>query len=195
MKRLAMLLAAAALAVLGLSACATGYVLDNEVQTFSSLQAMPAQPTYRFDRLPSQQANPTQATIEAMADGALHQAGLRRDDAAPRYSVQVSAHSARVLSPYADPWGWGGWGGWGQVGIGVGGPLFPRMESPWFRREVSVVMRELGSNRVVYETHARNSGPWLDDRAVLPRMFQAAMQGFPNPPPGPRRVDIYVGPS
>jgi hypothetical protein len=28
---------------------------------------------------------------------------------------------------------------------------------------------------------------------VLPVMFEAAMQGFPNPPPGPRRVDIRVG--
>jgi hypothetical protein len=24
-------------------------------------------------------------------------------------------------------------------------------------------------------------------------MFQAAMQGFPNPPPGPRRIDIQLG--
>jgi len=45
----------------------------------------------------------------------------------------------------------------------------------------------------VYETHASNDGPWLDNRTVLPAMFEAAMQGFPNPPPGPRRVDIQVG--
>jgi hypothetical protein len=28
---------------------------------------------------------------------------------------------------------------------------------------------------------------------VLPAMFDAAMQGFPTPPAGPRRVDIQVG--
>jgi hypothetical protein len=28
---------------------------------------------------------------------------------------------------------------------------------------------------------------------VFPVMFEAAMQGFPNPPAGPRRVDIRVG--
>jgi hypothetical protein len=43
---------------------------------------------------------------------------------------------------------------------------------------------------VVYETHARNDGPYTASKAVLPVMFQAALQGFPNPPQGPRRVDI-----
>ena len=69
------------------------------------------------------------------------------------------------------------------------------MQSPWFHRQVSVVLRDLATNRVVYETHAFNDGPWLDNRSVLPAMFQAAMQGFPTPPVGPRRVDIHVGPT
>ena len=200
MKRFASLAAAAMVATIALSGCATRFLLDNQVQSFTHLTALPAQPHYRFERLPSQQAaDPIQTAIETMADPALHKAGLRRDDAAPRYSVQVAARTSRMLSPYADPWDWGGWGGWGigfggrGVGIGLGGPLFPRMEQPWFRREVSVLVRELNGNRVVYETHARNEGPWLDDRTVLPRMFEAAMQGFPNPPVGPRRVDIHVG--
>jgi Domain of unknown function (DUF4136) len=199
MKRSASLCGAALLAAVALSGCATGFLLDNQVQTFTHLTALPAQPSYRFERLPSQQAaDPIQSAVETMADPALHKAGLRRDDAAPRYSVQVAARTGRMLSPYADPY-WGGWGGWGigfggrGVGIGIGGPLFPRMEQPWFHREVSVVVRELGTNRVVYETHARNDGPWLDDRTVLPVMFEAAMQGFPKPPEGPRRVDIHVG--
>lgn len=194
---LSLLLAAAAL-----SGCATSYLLDNEVQSFSHLTALPAPATYRFDRLPSQQADPAQAALEAMADPALHRAGLRRDDAAPRYSVLVSASASRVLSPYADPWdSWGGgWGGgWGfgygsRGGIGIGfGMPFGRMESPWYQRQVSVIIRELAGNRVVYETHARNDGPWLDNHAVLPAMFEAALQGFPTPPPGPRRVDIRLG--
>ena len=33
----------------------------------------------------------------------------------------------------------------------------------------------------------------LDNNSVFPAMFQAAMQGFPTPPAGPRRVDIQVG--
>lgn len=185
------------LAVVGLSGCATGFLLDNQVQTFSHLTAPPAPPTYRFERLPSQQADPAQSALEALADPALHRAGLRRDDAAPRYGVQVTARTAPVLSPYADPWDtWGGrWGlGFGGRGVGIGfGVPFGRMESPWFQREVSVVVRDLTSNQVVYETRAVNNGPWLDNRTVIPAMFEAALQGFPNPPAGPRRVDIQVG--
>lgn len=185
------------LAAVALSGCATGFLLDNQVQSFSHLTALPSPATYRFERTPSQQADPAQSALEALADPALHRAGLRRDDAAPRYSVQVSARTLRMLSPYADPWnGWGGgWGmglGSGGVGIGFGMP-FGRMESPWFQREVRVLMRELATNQVVYETSATNSGPWLDNRAVLPAMFDAAMHGFPTPPPGPRRIDIQVG--
>jgi len=182
-----------------LAGCANTYLLDNQVQSFSQLPALPAQPTYRFERSLSQQQDPAQPALEALADPSLYRAGLRRDDSAPRFSVQVSARTEQVLSPYADPywgpWGFGGWGvGFGgrHGAIGFGGP-FPRADSYWFRREVSVVLRELPANRVVYETHAVNDGPVLDNRVVLPAMFDAAMSGFPNPPPGPRRVDIQLG--
>jgi hypothetical protein len=173
-----------------LSGCAAGYLLDNNVQSFSGLAALPASPTYRFERLPSQQASPVQSQLEAFADPALFRAGLRRDDAAPNYSVQVTARVRPVLSPWADPWD--GWGRHRFMHPGFGAP-FRRIDQPWFEREVSVVMREIHSSRVVYETHAANDGPLGDDAAVFPAMFQAAMQGFPVAPQGPRRVDIQVG--
>lgn len=192
-----------AAAAVVLSGCASTYLLDNQVQSFSQLPAMPAPSTYRFERSLSQQADPAQQALENLADAALFKAGLRRDDAAPRFSVQVGARTERMLSPYADPywgpwgpWGWGG--GWGlgfggrHFGVGLGGP-WPHADSYWFHREVTVLVRELATNRVVYETHAINDGPWFDNRTVLPAMFEAAMQGFPNPPQGPRRVDIQVG--
>lgn len=198
MARIARFVFAACVAVF-LAGCATGYRLDNQVQSFSHLQGLPAQPTYRFERSLSQQADPAQQALEALADPALHKAGLRRDDANPRYSVQVAARVNRTLSPYYDPWdGWGWGGGWGvglsgrHMGIGFAGP-WPRADSYWFQREVSVIVRELATNRVVFETRAVNDGPLLDNRVVLPAMFEAAMQGFPNPPAGPRRVDIQVG--
>lgn len=199
MSRVFRLLAALAVA-LALAGCATGYVLDNQVQTYSHLPTVQPPLTYRFERLPSQvAAGPDQAQLEAMADAALHQAGFRRDDANPRYSVRVGARVQRMLSPYADPWdfpfgfGWGFGFGHRGIGIGLGGPLFPRTEPAWWHREASIIVRDLASNQVVYETHAVNEGPWLDSRTVLPAMFQAALQGFPNPPQGPRRVDIQVG--
>jgi hypothetical protein len=191
------------LVLAGLCGCATGYLLDNSVQTFAGAAAMPANPSYRFERLPSQQASPAQSQLEAMADPALFKAGFRRDDRSAQYSVLLSARVRRVMSPWADPWdGWGGgWGSpWGGgvsfmgpgVGFGFGGP-FPRMDQPWFQREVGVVVRELAGNRVVYETRATSDGPWGDSTSVLPAMFEAALQGFPNAPAGVRRVDIQVG--
>ncbi|MBI5277475.1 MAG: DUF4136 domain-containing protein [Burkholderiales bacterium] len=195
-----MRLAGAAILVLAgalLSGCATGFLIDSQVQSFSGLQAAPANPTYRFERLPSQQADAAQAQLEAMADQALFRAGFKRDDANPRYGVQVTARVQRMLSPYADPWdrgfGFGGFGSWfgrrGGVGIGLGSAWEPS----WFHREVNVIVRELAGNKVVYETRAVYDGPMMDNSAVLPAMFQAAMQGFPNPPQGPRRVDVHVG--
>ncbi|MEJ7928601.1 DUF4136 domain-containing protein [Ramlibacter sp. AN1015] len=186
------------------SGCATGYRVDAAVQSYSALQGLPASPTYRFEWLPSQRG-PEQAQLAALADQALFQAGLRRDDASPRFAVQVDVSGQRILSPWADPWygGWGGWGGgWGLgvganrgigIGLGFGAPFFPRPEPPWYHREVRVLVRDLSANQVVYESRAVNEGPWADSGAVLSAMFQAAMQGFPNPPQGVRRVDVQIG--
>lgn len=190
-------IALAGTAAVLLAGCATTYRLDNTVQSFSGLPALPATPTYRFERLPSQTVLPGHDQLEALADPALFKAGLRRDDASPRYTVQVSARVTRVLSPWPDPWmspyGWGpGWGpgwrpGWGPAWG------YPRTEQPWYIREVGIVVRDIASNKVVYETRANNDGPWLDSSVILAAMFDAALQGFPNPPQGPRRVDIVVG--
>ncbi|GAB2601707.1 hypothetical protein GCM10027034_38660 [Ramlibacter solisilvae] len=180
-----------AASVLALAGCASTYTLDNTVQSFSQLAEAPAPSTYRFERLPSQQ-HIDHAALEALADPALYQAGFRRDDNNPRYSVQVSASVVRVLSPWADPW-WNGWGwgyGYGRHYAFYG--MWSGMDYPWYHREVNVIIRDLSSNRVVYETRAINDGPWRDQTYVLPAMFQAAMQGFPVPPPGPRVVNIQL---
>ncbi|MDM0050237.1 DUF4136 domain-containing protein [Variovorax sp. J22R115] len=207
------LLAALALTA-SLTGCATRWVVDSDVRTFSKIETVPAASTYRFERLPSQQyEEAAQLQLEAMATAALEGVGLRRDDADPRYSALIGARVTTELSPWADPWlygggpwwgpgprfggawgygrGWGGWGGPGWYGGGWWGPAFPP-PSPWYAREVSIVLRELPSNRVVYETHARNDGPYTASEAVLPVMFQAALQGFPNPPKGERRVNIEI---
>jgi len=203
--------------VTGLAGCASTWVVDSDVNTFSKLGSVPVGASYRFERLPSQQAaEPQQSQLEAMADAALQRAGLRRDDAKPAYSAQINARVTTAASPWDDPWfspGWGprypfaygpgyragfgagygrGWrgGGWGG---GFYGPVFP--PSPWYFREVSVVLRELPSGQVVYETSARNDGPYPASGAVLPILFDAALQGFPNPPPGVRQVRIAIPPA
>jgi hypothetical protein len=190
----------------GVAGCATRWVVDSDVRSFSSLGTVPAGATYRFERLPSQQASEAQQQqLEAMAAAALERVGLRRDDANPQYTAQIDARVTAELSPWADPWyfhgawgpgyrpwGYGPWGGRGLYGGGWYGPAFTPPANPWYAREVSVVLRELPSHRVVYETHARNEGPYAASGAVLPVMFQAALQGFPNPPAGERRVNIEI---
>jgi hypothetical protein len=194
----------ALLLIATLSGCATSWVVDSDVKSFSSLGTVPPGATYRFERLPSQQADPArQESLEAMAAAALDKVGLRRDDARPQYSAQIGARVTAGLSPWADPWLFDGpWGyGYGYPGYArrwygggwYGGPAFmPPAANPWYEREVSVVLRETGSNRVVYETRARNDGPYNLSSAILPVMFQAALQGFPNPPQGERRVNIEL---
>ncbi|WP_431108219.1 DUF4136 domain-containing protein [Variovorax paradoxus] len=191
-----------------LSGCATSWVVDSDVKSFSSIGAVPSGATYRFERLPSQQADAArQESLEAMAAAALEKVGLRRDDARPTYSAQIGARVTLGLSPWADPWlfdGPWGYGGYGYHGYArrwyaggwYGGPGFmPPAANPWYEREVSILLRDIGSNRVVYETRARNDGPYNASAAILPVMFDAALQGFPNPPQGERRVNIELRPA
>jgi hypothetical protein len=185
----------AAAAVVALAGCAGTYTLDNTVQSFSQIPALAAPATYRFERLPSQQ-DPLQPQLEALADPALNAAGLRRDDAHPRYSVQISARTNPTISPFADPWGpygrfgFSGWGWRRHWGMGAGWGYPP--EPSWFHREVDVIVRDLGNNKVVYESRAVSDGPYFDPPKVFPAMFTAALQGFPNPPAGPRQVNVEV---
>lgn len=187
-----------------LAGCATTWVVDSEVSTFSRSGGVATGAGYRFERLPSQQgAEPRQSQLEAMADIALQRAGLRRDDVKPAYSAQISARVTVLAAPWGDPlfspgWGQGyragfgaGYGGgWGRWGDPFHGPVFP--PNPWYQREVNLVLRELPSGQVVYETSARNDGPSASSGAVLPILFDAALEGFPNPPAGPRRVRIAI---
>ena len=85
--RLAMAALAAAMSFL--AGCAGISTLDSSVQTYAAMAGLPAQAGYRYERMPSQDADPAQPRLAAWADASLARAGLRRDDAAPRYSVQV----------------------------------------------------------------------------------------------------------
>ena len=158
----------------GLAGCATRWVVDSDVQSFSQLDTVPPGATFRFERLPPYDAV-MQQQLEAMAGPALEGAGLRRDDANPHFTAQVGARVTLELSPWVDPW-----------------VTFPSAANPWYSREVSIVLRELPSHRVVYETRAHNEGPYGSSADVLPVMFRAAMDGFPNPPTGGRRVNLEV---
>ncbi len=80
-------------------------------------------------------------------------------------------------------------------GYGYGYPYgfpYPVASPTSYLHDVALVMRDVASNTVVYETRAKHEGPWNDSMAILPAMFDAALQGFPAAPAGPRRVSVEV---
>lgn len=79
--------------------------------------------------------------------------------------------------------------GTGQI---IYAPLFLRMETPYYKREVSVVIRHAASGRVVYETRAAHDGRWNSSNALWSAMLDAALSNFPTPPAGLRQVNIEV---
>ena len=187
---------------LALTGCASVRLVDSDVQTFSQLRAQPAPPTYRFERLPSQQAQGAQQdAIEAQAAQALAKVGMRLEPGAQgAYRVQVQARIDREAPPgWYDPWwgggwgpGWGGgWGAWGGRGF-YGGMALNFPPPTVYRREVGLVMRDAAGSAVVYETHAVHEGIWSDNPAVFGAMLDAALSGFPTPPSGPRRINVEI---
>lgn len=207
-------LSASALLVSG---CATVYLVDNQVESFPRWQerapdaGVPAAPqTYRFDRLPSQQDGRQaggQDELERLAEAALAKVGWTRAAAvvsAP-WAVQVGASSVRLpRAPWEESWGpFGGpFGspfalpgrdyvvtGNGQI---VYFPVFPRVETPYFQRAVSLVIRDTRTGRVVYETRAAHDGRWNSSPGLWTAMLDAALKGFPAPPGGVRQVNVEV---
>ena len=185
-----------ALAGLLLTGCASVRMMQSEVQAFSSLAALPAQPTYRFERLPSQQAQAQrQAEVEAMAQAALGQVGLRRDDAHAQFTVQLGVRTEREdRLEWSDVWWYGpNLRGWGHGPLRRWSPAWPH-STAWYQREVSLALRDNSSGQVVYETHAMEEGTWSDTSNLLPALFRAALTDFPaaTPGTGTRKVEVPV---
>lgn len=185
-----------------LTGCASVRLVDADVTSFATPPAIPNGAYYRFERLPSQQANPqSQDWLENLAQQALTQAGLKRQDSLALYSIQVG-YNLRI-TPYGpgdEPYsgvqlGWGlGWGGRsGGVSIGGRAPFFGMPpQQPYYWHRVSLVIRSLSTQQVVYETQAVHDGRWRDSDVVVPAMLDAALRGFPLPPAGPRRINIEI---
>ena len=187
--------------VMGLAAalaagCATVREVDSQVQSWSTLRALPVPPTYRLEKLPSQQSTDKAfASIEALAHQALQRAGLQHDDAAARLAVQVSVRASQALPdwPHYPPlWGWGpGWGGRYPLRAGM---MLREMPPTLQRREASLVLRDTATQQVVYESSALFEEVWTDDPAIFGVLFDAALSGFPQPPGGPRQVRLPLVP-
>jgi hypothetical protein len=182
----------AIVASLVLGGCALPRMIDSDVQSFVGTPAAVAGASYRFERLPSQQAQgAAHERVEALAQEALGRAGLVRDEAHPRYSIQVEVSVLQFQpAPRRQPH-------FGGPYIAADGALFypPPMlllEPPWYSHTVHLLMRDVSTAQVAFESTASFDGPWSDSANLLPIIFEAALRGYPNPPPGPRKVVIEL---
>ena len=185
--------------LLALGGCSGMRIVDTDVDAFSTAQSITLPARFRFERLPSQQAMADrQARLERLVQDGLEQVGLIRDDAAAIYSVSFEVRTAQdPRAPWEDPRE-----DFGHVrsfiGIHLGRGVFVQqgfglpVNSPYYRREVHLLVRRLSDGSVVFETRARHDGRWSDDEPVLRAMVEAALRDFPNPPQGMRRVDIEI---
>ena len=180
-----------------LTACGLPRNIDSDVQSFVGTPAAVTPTTYRFERLPSQANAAHQSALEALAATALEGVGLTQDTAQPKYSVQVSVNVVQLGRPYSGVGGYGGFGmrGFGGVGGFGGGAPFGFMGEPiWYRHSVQLLLRDAESNQLAYQTSPRFEGPWSDTVNLLPAILEAALQGYPNPPGGLRKIIIELPP-
>lgn len=197
-----------ACAALVLSGCAAFNNLTNEVSTFGPWPADRKPASFVFERLPSQQVHPErQVQLETAARGALEAAGFRAaaDENSADYLMQIGAR-VTTNDPwiYNDPLFWRGGVRWGYAhgygrwhrGWGPGwGPGYGGIEyTPTFDREVALLIRDRKTGQLLYEARADNTGPSASIDYLLPAMFEAALNGFPNAGPNPRSVVTQIMP-
>lgn len=157
--------------------------------------------TYRFERLPSQLAASVQTQqVEDVVHHVLSAKGFQYvpAPAAARYSVQVSTSVQQVAGMGGYPYGptigiSGGSGGISGAGIGFGFPI-GGSASTEFRTELLVLVRNLQTNSVVYETRAYSQDGYPGDSRVLAAMADSALKDFPVPPAGTRRYRVQLAP-
>ncbi len=172
---------------------------------------------YRFERLPSQREGRVATgqdeleNLTALALAKVGWTGAAPGTASP-WTVQVDANTVRLpRAPWDTPYGYGGYMGgyWGPgFGYGIPGrdyvvtprgqviwmPMYPSMamESPYYKREITLVIRHAASGKVVYETRAAHDGRWNSTNGLWSAMLDAALRDFPTPPEGVRQVNIDV---
>lgn len=203
MKRSISAIFSVAVMALFMVGCSTTRVLENEVTAFYNWNAAPPTPgtAYRFERLPSQQViGAQQDYVEERARTALAKVGMQMNPATARYSVQVRV-STQVIErlPY-DGAGYDGFGfatpgvflGGGNQGAAFGLSFPMRFSEPYYRRELTLLMSDLGTHQVVYETRALSDGVQGETLSVLSAMLDAALRGFPQPPPGSYRINVQI---
>jgi hypothetical protein len=196
MKSLIALLAVA----FGVVGCAGINTVQSDVWTYSQWPAERRPASYVFERLPSQQAQaPQQEQLEAAARGALQATGFTEvaDAKDADVTVQVGARVNRTERfIYNDPFWW-------NTGFysprfrrgpfwGPGFGAFYQYDSPWYDREVAVLIRDRKTNQPLYEARASTDGLSPGNTALTSAMFEAALKDFPQSGINPRRVVVQL---
>jgi hypothetical protein len=184
-----------------LSGCSGMRIIDTQVRAASTLSDSTSLQgaSYKFERSPLSLApNNNPEALETQAEQALSQVGLVRNDAAAALTVLLGLRVTPYLVDqgsrlYGSPFAYGGWGGSMRYGAGIGlgwgmGSRFP--PTTLYRHELQILMRDVRSGQLVYETQAVHDGPWNDSANLLPALLSAALKDFPNPGAPVRRVDI-----
>ena len=181
-----------------LTGCSGMRLIGSDVSAFSTWTAAPPAPgtPYRFERLPSQQApNAQQDLIEDIARTSLAKVGMVAEPATARFGVQVIFNTER-MQRYPDAgFGYGGTGvffGGGNRGASLGMSFPLSFGELIYKRSLNVMMRDLSTQKVVFETQALQDSPWDDSFAILPAMFDSALLSFPQPPAGTRRINVEI---
>jgi len=201
--------------VLFLSGCSTMRVIESQVQTSTQWPtgaAVPKQALFRWERLPADVNNAQAGWAEVELEAALAPLSWTRNDVDAQYSVWVGVRTAEFI---ADTWGRPVRGPWvshlhfgvgsgyrprgmnTNIGWSMGSPLYPGIRPGFppavaYAQEVSIIIRDLKSSQVVYQTKASHDGPWADHPNILRVMMGAALQGFPQPSVMSRRVDTTL---
>jgi Domain of unknown function (DUF4136) len=192
--------------VLVLGGCASINTVHSEVSTYSQWPSGRAPGSYRFERLPSQQAQAgEQAHFEALARQGIEAAGFRPepDPAKADVGIEVAMRSSRVDAyPHDGPYGW-------RSGFYAARPWGPRygryphhyvgggvyFDAPRFVRETVVLVRDRATQQVLYEAHASSEGNSPGSDLIVGAMFKASMVDFPRQGVNPRPVVVTVVPA
>jgi hypothetical protein len=196
-----------------LSGCSTLRNIESKVQTsvqWPTSTGVPTQAFYRLERLPADINNLQAGWAEIELQPALAALGWTRNDVNAQYSVWIGVRAAEYEVDMRGRLARGPWlnhfhmnigNAYRPRGVGVGmgwtfssgspfniGMRPDLIEPPIYVREVSIIVRDLKTSQVVYQTTATHDGPWSDHQNIWRTMIPAALQGFPNPAQTTRSV-------
>ncbi len=206
MKRLIMMTAAAAMALL-LGGCAT--TIRSNVTTFHQWPAQIEDKSYVFEAPPAMDDTLEYQSYQNLVRGQLAQLGFREAPAGPaalkvamRFTTtEVPVRVVEPVPPLYNGFGYrygprfgprGRWAGWYHPFYDPFWSPFPAYEvsiQNQYRRELQVSIKDAGGKRL-FDVTVHNMSRELSTPSVMPALVQSAFADFPGPNGGVRRVEM-----